>query len=85
MSETMQIYVSETASTPRPLVEPGQDLDALFPWRTVSSGEVADQAWFWTPEWQAGEREADEDIAAGRTTFFASTEDFLTALDDEIA
>jgi AbrB family looped-hinge helix DNA binding protein len=26
----------------------------------------ADQAWFWTDEWQKGEREADEDIAAGR-------------------
>jgi AbrB family looped-hinge helix DNA binding protein len=26
----------------------------------------ADQAWFWTPEWQAGERVADEDIKAGR-------------------
>ncbi|MFH1151385.1 MAG: AbrB/MazE/SpoVT family DNA-binding domain-containing protein [Actinomycetota bacterium] len=24
------------------------------------------QAWFWTPEWQAGEREADEDLKAGR-------------------
>jgi AbrB family looped-hinge helix DNA binding protein len=27
-----------------------------------------DQAWFWTPDWQVGEREADEDIAAGRVT-----------------
>ena len=26
----------------------------------------ADQAWFWTQEWQEGEREVDEDIAAGR-------------------
>ncbi len=26
----------------------------------------ADQAWFWTREWQAGEREVDEDIRAGR-------------------
>ena len=26
------------------------------------------QAWFWTPEWQAGEREADEDLKAGRYT-----------------
>ncbi len=26
-----------------------------------------DQAYFWTKEWQAGEREADEDIKAGRT------------------
>lgn len=25
-----------------------------------------DQAWFWTEEWQKGEREADEDIRAGR-------------------
>ena len=24
-----------------------------------------DQAWFFTPQWLAGEREADEDIAAG--------------------
>ncbi len=24
------------------------------------------QAWFWTPEWQEGEREADEDLKAGR-------------------
>jgi len=26
----------------------------------------AEQAWFWTREWQEGEREASEDIAAGR-------------------
>ena len=25
----------------------------------------ADQAWFWSPGWQAGEREADVEIAAG--------------------
>lgn len=28
----------------------------------------ADQAWFWTREWQEGEREAEEDIRAGRVT-----------------
>ena len=27
----------------------------------------ADQAWFWSRRWQEMEREADEDIAAGRT------------------
>lgn len=43
----------------------------------------ADQAWFWTPEWQAGEREADADIAAGRTEYFDSDEAFLAALDGE--
>lgn len=25
-----------------------------------------DQSWYWTPEWQAAEKEADDDIAAGR-------------------
>ena len=28
----------------------------------------ADQAWFWSERWQQMEREADADIAAGRTT-----------------
>jgi len=41
----------------------------------------ASQAWFWTPEWQEGERRADEDIAAGRGIRFESDEDFLAFLD----
>lgn len=40
----------------------------------------ASQAWFWTPEWQAMEREADADIAAGRVERFESDEAFLAAL-----
>src|SRR2546425_391236 len=40
----------------------------------------ASQAWFWTPEWQAREREADEDLAAGRFTRHESDEAFLAAL-----
>jgi hypothetical protein len=39
-----------------------------------------DQAWFWTPEWQAGEAEADADLAAGRVTTSYSTEEFLLSL-----
>jgi hypothetical protein len=39
------------------------------------------QAWFWTEEWQAGEREVDANIAAGNLIHFASDEDFLAALD----
>jgi antitoxin PrlF len=41
----------------------------------------ATQAWFWTPEWQAGEREAEADLAAGRVETFASGEDLLRALE----
>jgi antitoxin MazE len=42
----------------------------------------ADQAWFWTERWQRMEREADEDVAAGRVARFDSAEDFLADLDD---
>ncbi len=42
------------------------------------------QAWFWTPEWQEGEREADEDIAAGRVTRYDSDEQFLAALEADL-
>lgn len=42
---------------------------------------AGDQAWFWTPEWQAKEREADEDIVAGRVHEFDSTDAFLAELD----
>ena len=40
-----------------------------------------DQAWFWTEEWQTKERQADADEAAGRTTFYATDEEFDAALD----
>jgi antitoxin MazE len=42
-----------------------------------------DQAWFWSEEWQAMEREADEDIAAGRVSGpFETAEELLAHLDN---
>lgn len=41
------------------------------------------QAWYWTPEWQAGEREASDDLAAGRFTRYNSLEAMEAALDAE--
>jgi antitoxin PrlF len=49
----------------------------LRPKKMIDSG----QAWFWTSEWQAGEREASADIAAERTEVFKTDEDFLASLD----
>jgi hypothetical protein len=41
-----------------------------------------DQWWFWTPEWQEGEREIDEARARGeRGEIFYSAEEFLAALE----
>jgi antitoxin PrlF len=40
------------------------------------------QAWFWTPAWQAGEREASEELAAGKGRVFESGEEFLRSLEE---
>ena len=39
------------------------------------------QAWFWTPQWQAAEQEASDDIKAGLVSRFNSAEDAIVALD----
>lgn len=39
-----------------------------------------DQAWFWTDEWQAGEREVDEAIARGEVETFDNVEDLIADL-----
>lgn len=41
----------------------------------------ADQTWFWTKDWQKGEKEAEEDIAAGKVKSFENAEDLLKDLD----
>ncbi|MGH2387019.1 MAG: hypothetical protein ACRDIE_02355 [Chloroflexota bacterium] len=44
-----------------------------------------EQLWFWTEEWQAGEREADREIAAGEVTPPMTGDEFLAELDALIA
>ena len=39
------------------------------------------QAYFWTKKWQEGEREADEDIKAGRVQTFDSVDALIKDLD----
>ena len=41
----------------------------------------ADQAWFWTDRWQAMEREADADVAAGRATVVEGADELIAHLD----
>lgn len=40
----------------------------------------ADQAWFYTLDWQAGEHEADEQITAGEGDLYTTAEEFLASL-----
>ena len=39
-----------------------------------------DEEWFFTPERQEGELEADEDIAMGRVSRFSNVEDLIRSL-----
>jgi antitoxin (DNA-binding transcriptional repressor) of toxin-antitoxin stability system len=53
------------------LTRHGQRVAAIVP---------ADQGWCWTEEWQAGEREADQELAEGRGVRFDTDEEFLAHL-----
>jgi hypothetical protein len=51
----------------------------------ISVGRIdPEQAGFWTREWSEKEREADEDISAGRTTRYEGDDEFLVALDERM-
>jgi AbrB family looped-hinge helix DNA binding protein len=41
------------------------------------------QAYFWTKKWQEGEREADEDIEAGRVKTFNSVDGLIEELEQD--
>jgi hypothetical protein len=42
---------------------------------------AAEQTYFWTPEWQAKERAADQAVAEGRVRTFDTMEEMLDFLD----
>lgn len=89
MSELIQVRKKAQVTLPRSVrqalnIEEGDFLDV-----TVRDGEIVlrakklvdkEQAWFWTRRWQEGEREAEEDIQAGRVHSFGNAEDAITFL-----
>lgn len=42
-----------------------------------------DQAWFWSDEWQEGEREAEQEIKAGNFATFNNLDELFADLNDE--
>ncbi len=40
------------------------------------------QAWFWTKKWQEAEKEADEDMRAGRVKTFDNADNLMKALEE---
>ena len=89
MSELIQVRKKAQVTLPQSVrealnIEEGDFLDAV-----VRDGEIVlrvkklvdkEQAWFWTRRWQEGEREAQEDIAAGRVHSFSGTQEAITFL-----
>lgn len=43
----------------------------------------ASQKWFWTEEWQQGEREAEEDISRGNVKKFDNVHDLIAELESD--
>ena len=89
MSELIQVRRKAQVTLPQSVrqalnIEEGDFLDAV-----VKDGEIVlrvkklvdkEQAWFWTRCWQEGEREAEEDIRAGRTHSFDSAREAIAFL-----
>ena len=57
-------------------IEVIDDRAVLMPKKLVDKS----QAYFWTKRWQEGEREADEDIKAGRVKVFDSVDELIEDL-----
>ena len=49
----------------------------LLPKKTID----AEQAWFWTKEWQEAEKEANSDIKTGKVKKFKTVEELIKELD----
>jgi AbrB family looped-hinge helix DNA binding protein len=89
MSELVQVRKKAQVTLPQSVrrelnIEEGDFLDVK-----VKDGEIVlrvkklidkDQAWFWTKRWQEGEKQAAEDIKAGRMHTFENMEEAIAHL-----
>jgi len=58
-------------------IEVVDDTAVIVPKRMIDKS----QTYFWTPEWQKGEREADADINKGRVKAFDTLDELFADLD----
>lgn len=94
LSDRVRVKKRSQLTIPKPIMdalhlEEGDQLDISVDdnGRIILEPTVAvpkAQAYFWTEEWQAGERKADEDIKAGRMKLLTNLDDleaFFARLD----
>ncbi len=64
-------------TTRQPIAEIIRDaVDAHLKQTAIKPG----QEWFWTAEWQAAEKQAEADLAAGRVDAYETDAEFLASL-----
>lgn len=61
---------------------PGQSVITLV--KRIFIPTEPDQAYYWTPVWQAREKEAEQDLRLGRYEVFETMDDFIASLDDPL-
>ena len=75
-SATMQEWIGATVATPVDLPRHGLISAGL----TMPTVIPDDEAFFWTPRWQAGERASEEDYLAGRSHRFDTVDEAIRYL-----
>ena len=89
VSETIKVARRGQITLPASLRKAAQIQEGDYLRFMVKDGNISvvvqklvdrDQAYFWTREWQEGEREADEDIRMGRLKIFDSVDDMIAEL-----
>jgi AbrB family looped-hinge helix DNA binding protein len=88
ISSKRQISIPKRVMTALKL-EPGDEVEFEMKGKTALLIPIKiikvprDQAWYWTKEWQAKEKEADRDLVSGRIREFGTLEDLLKDLHGE--
>jgi len=89
MSELVQVRKKAQVTLPNSVRQSLNIQEGDFLSVTVQDGEIVlrvkrlvdkEQAWFWTRRWQEGEREAEEDIRAGRIHSFDGAKEAVAFL-----
>jgi AbrB family looped-hinge helix DNA binding protein len=88
ISSKRQISIPKKVMTALKL-EPGDEVEfemkgrnaLLIPIKTIKVPR--DQAWYWTQEWQAKEKDADQDLSSRRFREFGTLEALLKDLHSE--
>jgi hypothetical protein len=83
MSHTIHISDEAYAAIAATAASSGRTPESVVEEWAAQLARDPDQAWFWTPEWQAGERRAQAELQGGLGRYSDNLDDFPAALHDD--